>query len=380
MGTVQKFNFLSTVIVVIFPTLSHCFSLSSPRVSGHCASVSEQRKLWLFGGLSATGNCVNHLWSYDHGTQNWLPASPLPSETVNGDGAGLCVPSARMYAASACVGNNLYIFGGWTPPNSETSETPSKTPSKTGKHGAAGTGMFHGDAWKLDTSRRPLTWKSLAPLPYPVSRHSACTVGGQVIAHTHKGILVKDSEDRFNLQPTAGEGPNGLSMCSIAPYGEDSVIVFGGSSRTQNMSSDVFRLDIKTWRWTKLRVVDGIAPSPRAACCMSSTSNYSYVICGGAGISPGGYDGGKGLVTTDELWHLDVVGDTAFFYHIPKEATLEPRVAATMTPLPSLMLQDSADPRHRMNSQFMVAGGWDPQTKKTFTSEIVEFEFILDEL
>lgn len=53
-----------------------------------------------------------------------------------------------------------------------------------------------------------------------VSRHTACRVGNMIVVHTFRGVLV-NKEGQLMEQETIEEAPEGLSMCAVAPLGND---------------------------------------------------------------------------------------------------------------------------------------------------------------
>lgn len=137
-----------------------------------------------------------------------------------------------MYGASAVLADKLYLFGGWGP-------------------GAPGSGgEFLDDVWELDTSTNK--WPQLnVKLPFPVSRHTACTVstkmGDAIVLHTFKGIIVfqvdQDGSPKLTEQDTTGndkDSPKGLSMCAVSALASTKMLLFGGSTRTQQMSQDAY--------------------------------------------------------------------------------------------------------------------------------------------
>ena len=190
----------------------------------------------------------------------------------------------------------------------------------------------------------------------PVSRHAACTVGNKMVMHTFRGILVKTaSEDGGSLwmeQATTGDGPEGLSMCAMAPLSDNSLLIFGGSTKTQQLSADAFVLNTDTWEWTKL-VIDGDNGSPeaRASPCAAQCGENQCVIFGGACLGGGGYEGGAGLQAQDDTWHLTVKDGKKAAWELVKAAGDGPkaRLAATLSPLPS------------SGGGLLLAGGWDPK-------------------
>ena len=231
----------------------------APRVSGHSAATATDNRVFLFGGLSGNAGspCYNDLWIFNSNGQ-WQKV-----ENSNG-------PGPRMYSAAAMLGKNLYLLGGWDP-----------GAPKSG-------GTFLDDIWKLNCDT--MEWALLDDkLPCgPVSRHAACTVGDQIIMHTFRGVCTFDGMT-WKEQATTGEAPEGLSMCAMTALNDHSLLVFGGSTKTQQLSSDAFVLDTSTWQWTKLDVGDEPGPSPRASPCAARFRDHQ------------GTRQGQGVLVTHEL-------------------------------------------------------------------------------
>lgn len=288
-----------------------------PRVSGHAASRADGDRVLLFGGLTGpAGSPVSdELWSYEGGTWN-----PLEFETG---------PGRRMYSASAVLDGSLYLFGGWDP----------------GEPGSGGT--FLDDVWRLDLETNK--WTELEAMPCgPVSRHTACTVGDMIVVHTFRSVLVL-KDGKLTEQETTGEAPEGLSMCAVAPLGDNTMWIFGGSTKTQALSSDSYVLNTKTWVWTKLSTADG--PSARATPCAATMDDSTCVMFGGASLGEGGYEGGAGLISQDDTWKCTVEGDAAKWEKVLSEGP-EARIAATLT-----LIGDK---------NFLLQGGYDPTNKETY--------------
>lgn len=288
-----------------------------PEVSGHAASAHGDKVL-LFGGLTGAAGSptTNDLWWYEDGAWNNL-------DKLNG-------PGRRMYSASAELGNNLYLFAGWDP----------------GEPGSGGT--FLNDVWRYDIKKGE--WTEEAPMSCgPVSRHTACRVGQMIVVHTFRGVFVL-RDGKLTEQPTSGEAPKGLSMCAVAPLGGNSMLLFGGSTKTQALSSDTYVLNTETWVWRKLRCSDE-GPCARATPCMAPIDARSCVMFGGASLGEGGYEGGAGLVAQDDTWTCEVQGDVVKWQKVLSGGP-EARIAASLTSIGS--------------DEFLLQGGYDPTSKEVF--------------
>jgi len=287
-----------------------------PRVSGHSASYADGDKVVLFGGLTgAAGSPVtDELWIYEGAA--WKPV-----EFEIG-------PGRRMYGASAVLDGSLYHFGGWNP----------------GEPGSGG--VFLDDVWRLDLETKE--WSELEVMSFgPVSRHTACRVGDKIVVHTFRGVLVYKN-GKLTEQPTTGEAPEGLSMCAVAPL-RDAMWLFGGSTKTQELSSDTYVLNTDTWEWRKLSTSNG--PGARATPCAAAVGDSTCVMFGGASLGEGGYEGGAGLVAQDDTWTCEVQGGMAKWTRVLSGGP-EARIAASLTPVGS--------------ESFLLQGGYDPQSKGTY--------------
>jgi len=309
-------------------------AIPAPKVSGHASAATNDERIVLFGGLtgSAGSPTTDDLWVYDKGA-GW---KMIPSKEQGGTR-----PQRRMYAASAVLGDSFYLIGGWDP----------------GEPGSGGT--FLDDIWRL--SLKTLKWDRVeTSLPYPVSRHSACAVSSDTIAiHTHKGLLLLSSDGRdcsVSEQPTTGDGPDGLSMCGSASLGGDEsgrMLIFGGSTRTQELSSAAYVLDTKSWTWTKLLSKQkGEEPRPIASPCATYAGDNECIVFGGATLGKDGYAGG--LIPQDETWLCTVNKGTAtvgWEKIASEDPSPEGRVAASL---------------NAVGDEVILQGGWDPVSKETY--------------
>mmetsp|Transcript_22538 Transcript_22538/g.33298 ORF Transcript_22538/g.33298 Transcript_22538/m.33298 type:complete len:331 (-) Transcript_22538:164-1156(-) len=299
-------------------------SSQAPKVSGHSIGSLSGDEILLFGGLTgAAGSpCTDNTW-YFNGKQWSLVESSQK-------------PRVRMYAASAVLDRKFYIFGGWDP----------MSPGSGGE--------FLDDIWEFDWTKK--AWKCLdTKLPYPVSRHTACAISNEhsIIIHTYKEDILLFKDNVIAQQETKGEDqPTGYSMCAVAPLSRTKMVLFGGSTKTQQMSQDAYVLDTETWTWTKLVSDDGEAPSKMSSCCAAPMGDNQMLLFGGAGIKATGYEGGMGLVCEDETWLLTVVDGTKAQW-TKTDCPTKPagRVAASLSPI---------------GSSFLLQGGYDPISKCTF--------------
>lgn len=287
-------------------------------------AVSSDKRIILFGGLTGAAGSptTDDLWIYND--SGWKRV-----QSQKGKG-----PGRRMYSASAILDEKLYMFGGWDPAEPGSG------------------GVFLDDIWCLKLEE-PMAWEKLdEKLPYAISRHCACTVDNAIILQTHKSILVFSKEKKISEQPTSGEGPDGFSMCAVAATGKNSMLIFGGSTRTQELSSDAYVLDTTTWSWKRLNCVSDECPRPMASPCGASLNNNSCIVFGGATLGEGGYT--AGLIPLKDTWIINVDHDTVKFEKIAtSDSSMGPdgRVAASLSPF---------------GSKYILQGGYESSSKATF--------------
>ena len=304
-----------------------------PKVSGHgCCDMGDNQRLLLFGGLLSDRTATNDVWIWNDGT--WTPQH---DSSKNG-------PGPRMYATASRLGDKIYVMGGWDPE----------------AKGSGGT--FKDEVFALDMTASSLQWSKLDPLPCgPVSRHTSCTVGDQIVVHTYKEgddcVLVLQADGTCRKQPTTGDVPIGISMCSAAALGENKMVLYGGSTKTQEFSEFVYLLDTNTWKWTRLESRGDQLPTAPTSTCMAAVGDgETCLVFGGAGMSEGGYQGGAGLQGSDDTWKLRVVDNRYAEWNRLESSSQVPRarVAASLNRVPG------------ETSKFLLMGGWDPATAETF--------------
>lgn len=296
----------------------------APKVCGHgCCNVGSD-KLLLFGGLKEDRTATNELWLYEK--KKW--ELMIPSEKG---------PGPRMYVGMAFLNSKVYVMGGWDP------------------EAKGSGGSFKDEIWSLNPAT--LEWAQCGKLPCgPISRHTAVKVGDSIIMHTFKpgdeGVVVLRDDGTCHAQATSGDAPEGLSMCTAAALTDHEMIIFGGSTKTQQMSNDVYVLDTKTWVWTKLQATGSIPP-PRASSSMARIDDRSAIVFGGAGLRPEGYGGGAGLMGSDETYVLSLQDDGAAEWSwVNVDSPPRARIAASLN--------------YMSENEVLLTGGWDPSTTEMF--------------
>lgn len=318
-----------------------------PAVSGHLAcSDPGPTPVFLFGGLTGPAGSPTSAELYEYDLGGWRHFPPKEGEFQEW-------PRQRMYPAGGILGQDedsrkLYLFGGWDP-------------------GAPGSGgEFLKDIWSLDLVTKE--WKKLdLELPFPVSRHSACSIGdSMIVLVTFQGVLVfqidGDGKPSVVLHECTGDAPDGLSMAAQVALGSNGVLLFGGSTKTQQLSADAYYLETGTWKWTKLMSVGidgGPCPVATASPCAAAVAGSvnEAIVFGGASISSTGYEGGAGLTPLNVTWlvTVDLAAGQATWKKIDSIEMPEPRLAASLTCI-------FTEGGNRM----LLQGGYDSTTKETF--------------
>lgn len=294
-----------------------------PVRAGHAATLLSDGSMWTFGGLDASGSATADMWKKSPGESTW--------ELVEDMNDG---PPPRMYASlTHAPGNTIVLCGGWDP----------------GEKGSGG--VFYDDIWTYDVGASAWS-RSACSLPDgPVSRHTAHPLqDGRILFQTFRGtVCYQPDEDAVERQRTTGHAPLGFSMQSGAVC-KDKVVLFGGATSGQSMTSDVYVLNTTSWHWSCFKTDHG--PTPRASSSMAPLEDASGVIVfGGAGI-PDEYAQGKGLIPTNEAWVLRV--------HDAGGVTWEACQARTKPPARVAAIMERSD-----LLSYTVHGGWDPQTGRT---------------
>jgi N-acetylneuraminic acid mutarotase len=186
--------------------------------NGH-VGVSNQGKMYIFGGSDTNSTLLNDLHEYDPATNKWRSI-----ETTN-------KPTQRYGTASSVYDNKLYIFGGLVPSSS-------------------GPGKSVNDTWCLDLTT--FTWTEVKTKPsetgnYPSPRHFSTYAtakedlwifGGATTEHhsflgdmwvlSHEGNTWSEA---INIRPEITPEARYAGVTTISP-GTQAVNVLGGAGET----------------------------------------------------------------------------------------------------------------------------------------------------
>jgi len=142
---------------------------------------------------------------------------------------------------------------------------------------------------------------------------------------------------KWEHQPTTGDVPSsrGLHCATSLAYGPNdddddandtddddannnattkAMVIFGGAAKDGNMSNEVFVLDVRSWKWTRLDCSSSVGddggndgddiPTPRAGACLCPLDDHSVLLFGGA--MPATVEEGGGLLGLNDVWVLHV--------------------------------------------------------------------------
>lgn len=241
-----------------------------PQARGHASLtatvVGRGNELILYGGERVTPGdekCVVYgdLYRYDVDRDRWTKVS-------NAKG-----PHPRSGHQALAYGGYVYVFGGeFTSPNQERF-------------------LHHRDCWRFDLESN--IWEAMPAKGGPSARsgHRMAIWGkkailfggfydtGREVRYYNDAWEYDFEKSEWKCRCAGGEGalgPSPRSACHVGVH-DDAFIVYGGycknvdndgdadedRSERGTTFSDAWKLDLKTWRWEKLKR-QGLAPSARA--------------------------------------------------------------------------------------------------------------------
>ena len=245
---------------------------------------------------------------------------------------GISRPTPRIHAASARLGHMMYLFGGIDPTKNDNNKQLN-------------------DVWTLSLNTHK--W-SLSQAILPSSSSSSCKLVACSISNT-KVVLLSGSgnvmvyDDDLPTPTIVGvhvdnyNGPmlSKFACCGIPRSNDDEkdanggghhdavddlhgyisrsmnyvkasegelkdVLIYGGDKSSGSLSSDVFRLDTKLWKWTKLNNINSNTDDnhPRALIDASLTSigNNQCILYGGTSFN----EHQQRMEVCDETWLLTI--------------------------------------------------------------------------
>ena len=200
---------------------------------------------------------MDDLWHFDPASMargiRWREVTPEGSPR----------PGPRLCAASAVVGDEYLLFGGWDMAAKKTLD----------------------DVWAFDISGRGRGWREVGTLPEPAKNHVAVAVGAdRCVVHTERcvgSVLVYDAEEGLRRVPTSGDGPSKRTMQAGAPVGDASVFIFGGGD-ARVISETSRRGATRTSRERETSEFKGVYwARAQASATVSSSTTATCLVQGG---------------------------------------------------------------------------------------------------
>lgn len=292
------------------------FDGSSQRPSGRVlpAWVEVDGKFYLFGGLSVTSagwrfRLMNDFWKFDPQKVKWELLEPDDQRALKFstqvDGGR---PSTLSAMGVCAIGKTIYFFGGW------------------GGHSRKV--VLSGQQWSFQTDRRE--WKMLgsgkaAKNRWPPKRYCPALTSWEDSLYLWGG---RDSEDRspqfyndlwtFDPKQSRWEqihrngqvGPTARYGMGHARIGHHWYVFGGFANETGNAPqlNDLWRLDLRTGKWTEIQPNDGskdisrtaARPSVRRVPAMTALNDSVYLF-GGLDLASGPKHQGP-LIGFNDLW------------------------------------------------------------------------------
>ncbi|KAE8683512.1 anaphase-promoting complex subunit 7-like [Hibiscus syriacus] len=266
----------------------------SDELESHCAAAPE---------INSSGN-----------SENWMVLS------VAGE-----APVPRFNHAATVVGNKMIVVGGesvngvlddvqvlsfntfsWTMASSKLYLSPSNLPLKIpsckghslvswGKKallvgGRADPANEKLSVWSFDTETE--CWSVMeakGEIPIARSGHTVVRASSVLILFGGEDAKKKKLNDlhMFDLKSLTwltlqctGTRPSPRSNHVATLYGDKTLFVFGGASKSQTLN-DMYSLDFETMVWSRIKI-RGFHPSPRAGCCGVLCGTKWYIAGGGS--------------------------------------------------------------------------------------------------
>ncbi len=215
---------------------------STPRAM-HAASISQDGRIYIFGGNSTSGPLAD-LWQYDIITSQWKMLTPTGSP-----------PAPRQQASAVFYDNKIYFFGGW---NGNLSQP-----------------IYYNDVWSYSintNSRDANEWKLVrgasnsANVPQGRGGHTAVVYGDGMYVFggvTAQGI----NGELWRYDFASATWNNNLGGGTVAPsprFGHSSVIyknslyVYGGELGNGQLIADslIYRYNIDSDQWVPTAMVN----------------------------------------------------------------------------------------------------------------------------
>ena len=334
------------------------------------ASASASQQQWGQTEQPPQITATNNLWIYKRGKPDNSPDWQLIPPKLQ----GVSRPSPRIHAATATLGHMMFLFGGYDPKN----------------------GKSLSDIWTL--SLKTNKWSLCqAWLPYEISKHVACAISDtKIVLYTDRGdVLVYDDDLPTPLITTIdvdGESPLGLTLCASCgiprtttttdnaddddrsssaggaddrysrnggdKHHDQDMLLFGGSTgENEGFSSESFRLDTKSWSWSKLVPKSQKRPPPLQSPSVASLGKNQCIMFGGAALNKRD----RSISPSDETWLLTVDGNEANWEQIAVQGSSE----GAASPVGRL----SASLTATTPEELILHGGYNPTSKQSHDTQ-----------
>ena len=215
--------------------------------------------------------------------------------------------------------------------------------------------------------------------------------GSCALVHNHRCTdhVLLFQNGTFRKQPTSGDAPSSRGLHAATMLDKNRMILFGGAAQDGKMSNELFVLDIRTWKWKKMKFDDGgddddehpVMPSPRAAPCLASLTDGCVILFGGAEAKE------QGLNPRADLWCFEIDDDGdgdsgAWSLLLDDDKGPSPRNAATLMVMDTQSVEtilgngEISDCGSCNKKYFLLQGGWAP-FKVTFSEpSILSVQFV----
>ncbi len=192
--------------------------------------------VWLVGGRghAPDGEPTGQVLQWHAGAAAWQPATAAVTPRSHGGMAATTTPPA------------LWLFGGDIGPNG----TPIATFELRRLHGQATSWELVAAGGQTPGARRNFGFCSLGTR---LALFGGVDATDALRAEVH---VLRGADATWAMVPTHGAAPSPRAEAALAPLGADALMVFGGRDDKVGVRNDLWRLDLATGTWTRLRAGD----------------------------------------------------------------------------------------------------------------------------
>ena len=280
--------------------------------------VEAAGKFYLFGGLTVLGagwkmRLLNDLWCFDSGTRRWKLLEADDGRLLMHPEEAGARPNAVAAMGTAVIGDRIFMFSGWGGDESRA--------------------VLSSQLWSFDVGARTWTLHGRGDAPpssWPKRRYCPAVTAFEGKLYLWSG---RDSEDRapqyydevWSYDPAANEWsqlvdrsndaaqhgrPRPRYAMGEARIGHHWYIFggFGGESGNSPQLNDLWRLNLRSGRWTLMQPHDGsksVGPAATRPCvrrvpAMTAAGDKVYIF-GGFDLTSGPDEQGP-LIGFNDLW------------------------------------------------------------------------------